>query len=310
MDMRAGAQHRSSFEWGILWMLLSATCLSISFLFLKINLSFINYYFLLFLRFFVPLILVIGVISISRKWKGIFSLKHIGLQLARALCVIVSQYGIAFYISANTLLNATVLLNSAPLFIPLIEWIFLKRRPGKSTIWGALLAFFGVILVLNPDRSLFSAMSGIGLIAALGQAGSQVLYGIRSRNENLSRSLFYLFLFTSSFALLVFLVRGENLFNFTAGNIQLSDRFMLIAILLMGGGTLLNQYFRGLAYRCGNPSTLATFLFFSVFVSAIFDWLIFETSITALSVIGSCLIIMGGVLKIFLRARILKKRAK
>jgi drug/metabolite transporter (DMT)-like permease len=124
----------------------------------------------------------------------------------RCLCVLTSQYGIAYYMTKHTLLNGTVLLNSAPLFIPLLEWIFLGHRPGKSTIVGALVAFLGVLLVLKPDRSLFTALVGVGLLAALGQAGSQVLYGLKSKSENLLASLFYLFLFTTLFASLVLLL--------------------------------------------------------------------------------------------------------
>jgi len=78
----------------------------------------------------------------------------------------------------------------------------------------------------------------------------------------------------------------------------------------MGAGTLFNQYFRGLAYRCGRPSTLVTFLYFSVFLSALFDWFIFKNSPPTLSILGGCLIILGGVMKVFLRRHILKKNLK
>jgi drug/metabolite transporter (DMT)-like permease len=304
----SSSNESSSFERGIFWMLLSATCLSVSFLFLKINLLYVDYFFLLFLRFFIPLLLVIILIIISWKWKKIISSKHIWLQLGRAFCVLVSQYGIAFYITKNSLLNATVLLNSSPLFIPVIEWIFLKQRPGKSTLLGASLAFFGVVLILHPDASLFTAMSAIGILAALGQAGSQVLYGLKSKSENLLSSLFYLFFLTTLFSFLVFILSKEESAGTTLSNA--ASGILVLSIVLMALSTLLNQYFRGLAYRCGRPSTLATFLYFSVFISALFDWLIFKKSPTVLSIIGSCLIILGGILKVFLRAHILKKKTK
>lgn len=303
--MRSAFKERYSYEWGIGWMLLSAAFLSLSFLFLKINLFYLNYFFILFLRFFIPFLLIVFLVTFRSEWKGILFSANLWLQLARAGCVLVAQYGITFYLTQNTLLNATVLLNASPLFIPLIEWAFLGHPPGKSTIVGALLAFLGVILVLQPDLSVFDAMSIIGLIAALGQAGSQVLYGLKPRSENLLGSLFYLFFFTSlvSFFVLIFndfeLPKKEGLSN-----------WIVLSLFFMGASTLLNQYFRGLAYRCGRPSTLATFLYFSVFVSALFDWLFFKHTPTTISVIGSSLIILGGILKVFLRARILKKKQK
>lgn len=155
--------------------------------------------------------MVFILVTAGWKWRLLVSSKHIWLQLARCLCVLIAQYGIAFYLTKNTLLNATVLLNSSPLFIPLIEWLFLKQIPGKSTIFGALLAFLGVILVLHPDKSLFTPMSGIGILAALGQSGSQVLYGLKSKSENLLSSLFYLFFFTSLVSFLIFILQGFDM---------------------------------------------------------------------------------------------------
>ena len=93
-------------------------------------------------------------------------------------------------------------------------------------------------------------------------------------------------------------------------NTHLLMGIAFVTIFAMGLATLFNQLFRGLAYRCGGPSTLATFLYFSVFVSAVLDWLIFHKTPTPLTIIGSCLIILGGLVKIFLRAHILKKREK
>lgn len=295
----------SSFEKGIVWMLLSAACLSFSILFLKINLSYLNYYFLVFLRFFIPFLFILILFSIRWEWKVLIFSTHIPLQLFRCACVLVSQYGIVFYLTKNTLLNATVLLNTAPLFIPIIEWIFLGHRPGKSTILGALLAFLGVILILHPNRSLFTPISGIGLLAAIGQAGSQVLYGLKPKSENPLASLFYLFLFSSLFSgVLFFLIEGKEKIEWS----QNYDWIIFTSLILMALGTLLNQYFRGLAYRCGRPSTLVTFLYFSVFVSAFLDWVVFKHTPSLLTVIGSVLIVLGGVLKVFLRAKILKSK--
>lgn len=300
-----------SFSWGVTWMLLSATFLSVSFLFLKINLTYINYFLLLFLRFLIPLLFVVITLTISWNWKQMLSLAYLPLQLSRCLCVLVAQYAIAFYIAKSNILNATVLLNASPLFIPFIEWGFLGHRPGKSTIISALLSFIGVILILQPGRSLFSLLSGVGLLAALGQAGSQVLYGLKSKNEHPLTSLFYLFFFATFVSGIIFLFAdGEKIIKSFPKEWEDPKLIISITVLMMALGTLFNQFFRGLAYRSSRPSTLATFLYFSVFVSAFFDWIVYKKTPTILVIIGSLLIIAGGILKIFLRAKILKKRNK
>lgn len=309
--MKHSLSKQSRYEWGILWMLISAAALSVSFLFLKINLAYVDYFTLIFLRFSVPFLFVLALLALRWDWKHLFVSPRIGLQLLRSLCVLVSQYGVAYYIASNSLLNATMLLNASPLFIPLIAWIFQGHRPGKSTIVGVSVAFIGVILVLHPDSSLFSYVSAIGLIAAVAQAGSQVLYGLKSKKENLLVSLFYLFFFTTVVSGIIDFrthLKGEWVIKQpitppTAG-------FLALSIILMAVGTLCNQYFRGLAYRYGSPTTLTTFLYFSVFVSALLDWLIFKNAPVFQTVIGGCLIILGGALKVFLRARIRKKKRK
>lgn len=311
--MKPTIHDRSTFEKGILWMLLSATFLSLSFVFLKINLIYLSYLFLLFLRFSIPLVFVLILLTLSGKWRVVPASKHIRLQLLRCFCVLISQYGMAYYITQNTLLSATVLLNTSPLFIPLIEWVFQGHRPGRSTVLGALLAFLGVILVLQPDSSLFSPLTAIGVIAALGQAGSQVLYGLKSKQENPLASLFYLFFFTTLISGLIFLwgEGSEGLRLYLNGTLSRERGWLIsIYVILMGLTALLNQYYRGLAYKCGRPSTLATFIYFSVFVSAICDWLIFKNAPTLLMIIGSILIICGGIVKVMLRAKILKEKGK
>ena len=309
--MKHSLSKPSRYEWGILWMLVSAIALSLSFLFLKITLAYMDYFTLIFLRFSVPFLFVLALLIIRWEWRFLFVAPHIRLQLLRAFCVLIAQYGVAYYILSNSLLNATVLLNASPIFIPLIAWIFQGQRLGKSTLVGVSVAFLGMILVLHPDSSLLSTVSFIGLLAAVAQAGSQVLYGLKSKKENLLVSLFYLFFFTTLGSGIIAFWRsfGEKL-PIEQPIEPVPAEILGLSVVLMAVGTLCNQYFRGLAYRYGSPTTLATFLYFSVFVSACLDWLIFKHTPVFLTVIGGCLIILGGILKIFLRSRILGKRRK
>lgn len=73
-------------------------------------------------------------------------------------------------------------------------------------------------------------------------------------------------------------------------------------------GALLNQYFRGKAYGFGKPATLATFLYLSIVISGIFDWAFFRVVPDFLTLIGSFLVILGGILKVYLRYLFLKRK--
>ncbi len=177
----------------MMYMLISAVGLSFFTLFAKLGNTNIPFMVLTWLRFFVPLLLVLPFLFFSGSYKTV-SLFHIpSNQILRSLCVCVAQYSIFYYLTKSSLLNATVLLNTGPLFIPILERIFYKHEIEKSTWVSLFLCLAGVIFILQPDRDILSVISLIGLIAGLGQAGSQVLYGKNAHKEKNDVNLFYLF---------------------------------------------------------------------------------------------------------------------
>lgn len=306
--MTLAKEDPRAFEKGTGFMLISATCLSLSLLFLKINLGSLNYFLLIFLRFLIPLAVVTSFVLAFWQWKTLFFVPRLGLQVSRCGCILVAQYCMAYYLMQRSLLNATVLFNAGPLFIPFLERFFLKRPIGKSTLVGALISLFGVLLILQPDKSLFTPISAIGILGAFAQAGSQVLYGLRSR-ENLTTGLFYLFFFGSLFSGGIYLIVAQTSWGINPENV-IPYSLLVSSLIFMGLSAIGNQYFRGIAYRYSTPSRLATFLYFSVFISGMLDWVIFRRIPTLLTLIGSALIILGGVLKIYLRSKIIKRKNK
>jgi drug/metabolite transporter (DMT)-like permease len=56
-------------------------------------------------------------------------------------------------------------LSTGHLFIPIIEWIVLKKKV-RAASWLAIgISFVGVICVLQPDREIISLFSAIGLFS-------------------------------------------------------------------------------------------------------------------------------------------------
>lgn len=222
----------------------------------------------------------------------------------RSSCVLIQQYTVFFYLLHGSLLDITVLLNLSPIFVAFLERIFFKHPIHKSVAISLAVSFIGVLCVLQPDQGIFSLLSLIGIIAALASASSQVVYGHNVRKEPAAVSLFYLFFIGSIVSFLVLLVyqgfAHESLITATRSFV-FGDWTAILFLLLLSLCTLGNQGFRGLAYSHGRPATLAPFLYFSVFFSGIFDWLVFHNIPNALAIIGSCLIILGGFLQLYLR---------
>ena len=295
---------KESFAQGVIFMLLSAIGLALTGLLGKFGLDYMNITALIFWRYLASLFLI----SVCMWWMGLFKesirVHHIKMHLLRAFFVLATQYCYYFYLQKNTLLNAMVLINTGPIFIPIIEWAVLRQKVGLSTWISLAISFAGVLLVLQPDADLFVKMSWIGLLAGIMQGASQIVFGINSKEERSDLSIFYLFVFCAIFSLLPFLIVGP----FATPMISLgwSNLFWLIGGL--GVASILNQFFRAIAYQHGTPSRLSPFMYVSVLLAGLWDWLFFQNVPNEIAIIGASLVVLGGISKIYLRFIILKNK--
>jgi drug/metabolite transporter (DMT)-like permease len=289
------------FEKGVLFMLLSAVGLSFFTLFAKLGIESVSFFFLAFLRFIVPLILIMPYVL----WRGFlkegFQLEGLLLQLGRIGCVLIYQYGIFYYLTKESLFNATVLQNTAPLFIPFLDRIFLRYPIRKTTMFSIALSFIGIVLILNPNRGLFHWLSLIGIIAAMGLAGSQFLYGLHSKKEKNDANLFYYYLAASCCSFIVFLVIAlwKGQLTFDLSSLTAAPLSFYLSLLALSVCSIFNQSFRGLAYRHGRPSVLAPFFYISVLLSGILDWLVFDRIPSHIVLLGAFFVISGGIVQYF-----------
>ena len=152
---------RESLSLGIFYMLASATSLSFIGLLGQVGLRSLSLESILFWRFFCGFLFSLILLSILKE-KIKISLKLTQRNLLRALFVLGSQYSFFFYIEKNSLLNATALLNTGPLFIPLIGWIIFQQKINNATWIGLSICFLGVLCILQPESSLFTFGSLIG----------------------------------------------------------------------------------------------------------------------------------------------------
>jgi len=289
-------RSREEFKKGVYCMLLSSGMLSFFTLFSKFAADHVSYFLLVFLRFCVPLLLVLPLVMWRISVKELFQMNHYKLQLLRAGCILVYQYALFYYLMQSTLLNATVLQNTAPLFMPILERIFLGHRFSKRILLSIFVSFAGVLCILQPDRGIFATLSIAGILAPLSQAGSQVLYGYQARKENQGVNLFHFYFLTSLVA------AGIYLFSTAVFKEQgSSNHFTLFAwvnIICLGIASIFNQIFRGVAYQHGKASALAPFLYISLICSAILDWAVFHHVPNWLSLLGALLVIAGGSIQV------------
>ena len=277
-------------------MLLSATGLSIVGLFGKLSEGSISLTTLVFFRFTSAFLLCLIFYACIGRLKKDFRAYPIKVNLFRSFLVLGAQYTFYYYIEQASLMNGMALLNTGPLFIPFIEKIFLGNRIGKSTWISIIVSFIGVMLILQPDSGIFSLIGLIGCCSGIFQAGSQVIFGLSAKGENIELSVLVLLAICAITSFFPFIA-----FDSSWKGPEFKLEFVIFLIAGLAIGSIFNQLARAEAYKWSTPSRLACFLYFSVVLAGFYDWIVFKSPPNLLSCIGAVLVILGGILKIVLR---------
>lgn len=230
------------------------------------------------LVFFLPWVLRHGIAGVATS--------RTGLHILRALAGLLSQVMMFAAVKKMPLMDAVLLSNSAPLFIPLVTWAWLKERIS-GVVWGSLLVgFFGVILILKPNAALIKNPSAlIAISAALFSAFALVTVNRLSTTETTERILFYYFLISSlaaaPFALLQWHAPTRQQWLCLGG----------IGIFMAAGQLLII-----LAYRHASAGRIAPFNYSVVVFSGLIGWLVWKNTPDLLSLFGVILVTLGGIL--------------
>lgn len=232
---------------------------------------------------------------------GISRLKtnRIGTHLLRDIAGVLSFLLLFFSLKHVPLVTGTLLLNTAPLWLPLIAWVWLKVKIPGRLWWGLLIGFIGVGLILKPGAAAFSfgslaaLFSGILLGLVL-----LVLHQLRT-TEPTDRILFYYFLVGT-------LISGPiALIEFIPPSFK--DVLLLIGI---GVFTYLGQLLVTYAFKFGKAEILAPLTYSVVIFSALFDWAFWDDVPSFLTCFGALLIIIGAILSLHFESKRQKSLSK
>lgn len=221
-----------------------------------------------------------------RRGFGELKTSRIALHILRAAAGMLSQVLMFAAVRKMPLVNAVLLSNSAPLFIPLVTWVWLKQRID-GTVWISLgIGFAGVVLILRPGLALLAnpvALVAIG--AASFSAFALVSVNQLSKTEPARRILFYYFLFSSvaaaPFALLEWKAPTAVEWLFLGG---------------IGLTMAMSQMLIVLAYQRATPTRIAPFNYTVVVFSGLIGWIVWHNTPGWLALAGVLLVTAGGIL--------------
>ena len=235
------------------------------------------------------LILTVPLVTLKRcslktkKW---------GLHLFRDLLGVSIFFFVFTAMKSIPLVDASLLQNTAPLWIPFIIFAWLGIRIRRNLWWGTIMGFVGVVLILKPGTEALSIGALYALAAGLGTAFSFVVTARLSHTEPAERTLFYYFLFGTLVSLPMAFV------EFSMPSIQ-----NLIYLIGVGVFVYLGVFLMTYSLQHAKASVLGPIAYSSVIFSGIFDYLIWNHIPDLLTFLGVAIVVAGSLLSIHFEHR-------
>jgi drug/metabolite transporter (DMT)-like permease len=237
---------------------------------------------LVFFQSFISLLLLLPWIL----YDGIRSLKtgHVGLHAVRGVAGLLSQLFFFIALKFIPLVDAVLLVNAAPLFIPFVVLIWLKSRV-RRTVWISVgIGFVGILLILQPGAGVFSWATLLGIVAGICSAVALVAVSRLHATETALRVLFYYFLISSVLTAPLLRTPWAS-----------SDPQVWLWVLGIGVCMAVSQLLLILAYAQASPARMSPFNYSVVVFSGLIDWYFWHQTPNLLAAVGIVLVCVGGI---------------
>jgi len=209
------------------------------------------------------------------------------LQLVWSIFGLGSQFLLFVALTTIPLLDASLLANASPLFIPLVVWVWQKERPDAWLAFTLLLGFVGIVLILQPGGAsrIVSLGTPIAIAAGVCSAIGLTAAGLLQKTELVPRTLFWYFLLSP------LLVSPISFATWTMPTPRAWLYLLLIGVCMAAA-----QLLTVLAYTQASPSRLAPFNYSVVVFSALIGWVVWNEVPNLLTLAGAVLVAVGGIL--------------
>ncbi len=214
-----------------------------------------------------------------------WSTRRPGAHLLRGCAGWLCFYAYYLAIKHIPLVDAALLRNTAPLFVPLLVWGWMKVAVSKSHWQPLILGFVGVVLILKPDLEGVETWHLIGLVSGLSLALSMVGTRVLSNTEPASVILFYYFLISFLCSLPLAIMEWRSIPLWT-----------LPYLLYIGISISLTMWCYTQAYTRAKASIVAPINYSGVVFAGMLGWLIWGHVPDVIALVGIVLVVGAGLL--------------
>lgn len=242
---------------------------------------------LIFARFTISLILLMPWLATAKDFS--FRIQEPVRYFFRIFSALLALYCLFYAIKFIPLVDALLLNNTAPLFVPIVAWLIVGAKTPRKAIAGILVGFIGILIILPPTHEIFSLPAIFGLLSGFFAAIAIVQMRLISKTSSLLQMLFYYF----SVSTLISGIAATLEWQTPQG---MDIWLMLLAIGIFG---TLYQVFATLSYSIAPVRLMSTLTFLSVIFGGFFDWLIWDNTPSALTIIGALCVIIGAIITVY-----------
>jgi len=206
------------------------------------------------------------------------------LHLFRTIAGLSAMYCFFYTIGHLNLADAVLLNYSIPIFTPVIAYFWLREQVSLTTGWAILIGFVGIACILRPGLNELSLASftgvGSGVLAAVALTSIRRL----SVTEPTTRIVFYFGVFSLLLSIL------PVLWLWKTPTLQEIIYMLAVGALATAGQLLISS-----GYARAPVNRISVFTYTAVVWAALYSWMLWDDAPLFLSVIGTLLVVIAGV---------------
>ncbi|HHP0464332.1 TPA: DMT family transporter [Vibrio harveyi] len=280
----------------VIFMLMSTLSLSVTGLLAKQLSDDLSVTMFSFLRFFTPALILLVMLrfkNLTLPTAG--TIKPIVL---RALFIAMCQLCFIASLQTLTLVEGVVLFATGPLFMPIVEKLFMRGQIRMSTIVALVMAFSGVILLAGADGEFTWRIDLLlGLAGGLFNSGSQLTLYKASKSGLSPLEINFWTFGTAALLILPLVFVNDTSMLVNSLSISTFETPNTALVFLMSLLIINTQVFRSKAYQLASSgSQLAPLIFTNLLFTAVWQWTFFDDQMSYSQVAGVSLIVLATVL--------------
>ena len=237
-----------------------------------------------FFRNFCSLFFILPWIWYSSPPGGVRT-SYFALHLLRSVAGLGGMYCFFYVIARLQLSESFLLMSTAPLFIPIIAYVWIHEPVERKVRGAIIIGFLGIILILKPGMGVFRPIAFVGLGAGLMGALAMVSIRRMSSSEPTIRIVFYFTVFGTLISAMPLVWSWQS-----------PKAAIWWLLVLMGLLAAVGQFLLTKGYSLAPAAKVGPFSYSNVVFAMLLGWLLWGEILDFLTWVGAFLICIAGII--------------